>query len=91
MHGATDGPKQRAAFMRDGLVKPGAPPSDTYPDFVVTTRYHDDDCWTQRVAARKAQARVACLPTCRHGQPLETCKMLGTEDWRKNPRKEWES
>jgi hypothetical protein len=90
VHGATDGPKQRAAFIRDGLLRPVTPREEVYADFVVTTRYHDDDCWAQRVVARKAQVRVTCLSTCRYGQPMVTCKLLGTEDWRKNPRKDWE-
>jgi hypothetical protein len=92
LHGATDGAKQRAAYIRDGLVKPSPPPSETFPDFVVTTRFHDDNCWDRILGAQRLQQRrPSCLPTCRVGQPLETCKLLGTEDWRKIIRKEWES
>jgi hypothetical protein len=93
IHGYTDGPAQREAFIRAGIITPpevvrarGVP-----PPFVHTQRWHDDDCDGRRAVARKAQQTMSsCLPTCRIGAPLATCKLLGSEDWRRNVRPELE-
>lgn len=89
LHGYTDGPAQREAFIRDGIITP-KDHVRTPPPFVHTQRWHDDDCDGLRVLARKAQQLPGCLPTCRIGQPLATCKLLGIEDWRRNVRPELE-
>jgi hypothetical protein len=92
LHGATDGPKQREAFIRDGLLTPKEIVESRAPEAVfVTMRHHDDECWERIVKAQREQVkRPPCLPACRVGQPIATCKLLGHEDWRRNARPEWE-
>lgn len=92
IHGATDGPKQRELFVRAGIVTPREVVEDRPSGGAfITERHHDDDCWERIVGAMRQQVkRPPCLPTCRAGQPIKTCRLLGTEDWRRNARPEWE-
>ena len=44
-------------------------------DYWWTTRPHEDECWKQREAAKKAGTKQECLPGCRHGQAWPTLRL----------------